>query len=144
MRKLRTAFISFSLLALLGACWIGFYCPELVGPQKIRRGILAIQSHNLEAEITALEYFDANTYDEIPYGAFVWALYRRAARALAQRSDQVQTFDWTDRMGYPRQSTVLQTRGGYIEVRAASNNDNDSVSIRFTPGAFTKPDPLLD
>lgn len=132
-----------AVLAPFVAFGLWVFWPDISGRLEVRMGIQAIRSHDLGGGISDERAFEADTFTNECSSSTIQSLYESAACALADRSDTVQTYGWVDQLGWDRVSSVLQTSGGYIEVRASCNNDNDSVSIRFAPGVFARPDSRL-
>ena len=65
--------------------------------------------------------------------------YHTAAEALCAKSPKAVTYMWSDDvLYYSRVSTLLITPGGYIEVVASSNNDNNRVTVIFSDQPFSE------
>lgn len=123
-------------LGLVGAfaCWL--YWPAFRGWREINAGIRCIQSWDPSSRETIVHTFHADTFSNDCSSQTIKGLYLKAAASLAGRSGELKCYRWRDAWGWKRVSVVLPAKGGYIEVRASCNNDNDAVSIRIAPGAF--------
>ena len=76
-----------------------------------------------------------------PSGESLRSYYQSLASSMASKSQDCFTICWSDDgLLYPRWSTVLPLASGYVEVCAAENNDNDSLTITFseTPFSYSK------
>lgn len=82
--------------------------------------------------------FSVNTFSDEVTSLTIEELYYAACRRLEGLRESVprRTFLWSDSMGYPRVSSVMQFSQGHMAVTAYNNNDNDMVSIRVGPGPF--------
>lgn len=103
---------------------------------EIYKAILEIHTYEPNSDFTELKVYGVSTYNNDISSSRVASLYDAASSALYRKSDETKTYLWSDPMGYPRLSSILQKEDYHIEVCAAQNNDNDSVSVTFRDGLF--------
>jgi hypothetical protein len=86
--------------------------------------------------------FGVNTFSDNVSSANIGDLYYTACNRLEQLRGGYprRTYHWYDLEGWDRVTSVVQFPTGHFSVTAANNNDNDSVSVRVTPGVFPPPD----
>ncbi len=120
---------------LLYCCW-----PPFAAWVEMTETVCAIRLFNSERPISSAKIYSAvNT----PYeGCSIKALreyYHSAAQALCAKSPKAVTYEWSDNvLYYSRVSTLLMTPGGYIEVVASHNNDNNGVTVIFSDQPFSE------
>ena len=132
--------IIISLLAISPI--IIFFWGSIKGVAEVNFGISKLKLVSLNDEITTEKIYGINTYDAEVFSKKIGNYYHEAAELLVSHSDRTKIYSWSDKIGYPRISVVLEVASGYVEVRASGYNDNDAMFIGFFPGVFSKPDAI--
>lgn len=128
------------MASLFATVLLWLWWPRIEGWQEINTGIQAIRAHDLTSPVVSERRFSANTFTHQCPSLSIKEYYQQAAEELATKSDQVKTYQYFDKWGWPGVATVLQTPGGYLAVIAFCGNDSDSVSIELMPGTFSPPE----
>jgi hypothetical protein len=136
-----SAVFAAALVLCIGLFVLWLFEGSIRSKAEMRSGLRAIEQFDLSEGVEDESRYGVDTFTHQISSLAIEDYYDRAATALNDKGgDLVVTYLWMDGMGWPRVSTVLEGDSSYIEVLAAQNNDNDSISILFRKGKFSRPD----